>query len=81
MQAELGKRGMDDRKDVSIYETDTDADRARKLTEALNWVHERRGPVMIWYRGGQYAMIVLPDGSPAWDPSEVPRIHAGRPDR
>jgi hypothetical protein len=58
------------RKDVSIYDTDTAEEIAQKLSDALNWAHELRGPVMVSYRGEQYAMVVPPDAGLAWARAE-----------
>lgn len=58
------------RMDVTINDTDAPLEVARKLSEALNHVHELRGPAMVWYRGEQYAMIVPPDAGLAWSRAE-----------
>jgi hypothetical protein len=58
------------RLDISIYDTDSAEDLARKLAEGLNYAHELKGPVMVRYRGEPYAMIVPPDAGLAWARAE-----------
>jgi hypothetical protein len=58
------------RMDVTIHDTDSTTEIARKLSEALNWAHELRGAAMVWYRGEQVAMIVPPNAGLAWAHAE-----------
>jgi photosystem II stability/assembly factor-like uncharacterized protein len=61
---------MADWQQVELSSADTAEDIARKLIQAMAAVHERLGPVMIWYRGQPYVAIVPPDAGQAWQRAE-----------
>jgi len=61
------------RKDVFLTEADTLEEIGAKLTGAMRYVSQLRGPVMIWWKGEPYTMLVPPDAGLAWSRAEESR--------
>jgi len=57
---------MTERLDVHLLDSDTVVERTTKLSEAVNYAAEHRGPVVIWHYGERIALVVPPDAGLAW---------------